>query len=92
MFFALISVGAFFGKFANLIGTALAQPSTFTPPLGLSQPAFSGIVILFATLFAILVLGLLWAGYFAKPKSLPAAAVIQHLVTFLSGALLGLKV
>ena len=65
--FALMSLGAFFGKFVGLIGTALAESSTFTPPLGLSQPVFSGIVILFAVLFAILVLGLFWAGYFAKP-------------------------
>jgi hypothetical protein len=73
-------------------GAAHAQAASFNPPLGLPQSIFNYIVVMFSCLFALLVAGIFWAGYINKPKNAGAAAVLQHLVTFLSGALLGLRV
>jgi hypothetical protein len=73
-------------------GAAHAQAASFNPPLGLPQSIFNYIVVMFSSLFALLVAGLFWAGYINRPKNAGAAGVLQHLVTFLSGALLGLKV
>jgi hypothetical protein len=89
--FGLMAAGVYLSKYFSFITQALADTHGFVPPLGLSQGIFSGIVITLAGLFVILVLGLFWAGFLAKPKSPSAAVIVQHLVTFLSGALLGIK-
>ena len=83
--------GVYFGRYFPLVKQALANERAFTPPLGLPQSVFTGFVIGFAALFCVLVLGLFYAGYIAKPKNQSAANAVSHLVTFLSGALLGIK-
>jgi hypothetical protein len=89
--FMIIVLGIVLSRYISIISTALADPRTYTPPLGLSQPVFTGIVIMFSVILVMLVSGLFWAGFIAKRKSLDAANVIVHLVTFLSGALLGTR-
>lgn len=93
----LLTCGVYAGKLLPIIEHALAQPSrglaptTFTPPWGLDQGTFTGIVVFFVVLFAILIGGLFWAGYVAKPKSAAAASVVNHIATLLAGIGLGLK-
>jgi hypothetical protein len=91
LMFLILAVGAYTAKYIRIVSEAFAQGTTFVPPLGLSQQVFTYIVVMIAVLFAFLVCGLFWAGFVAKPKSAAAATVVQHLVTFLSGALLGIK-
>jgi hypothetical protein len=79
------------GRYLTVIKSALAADHAFSPPLGLSQPVFTSIVLGFAVLFGILVLGLFYVGYIAKDKNQSAANAVSHLVTFLSGALLGVR-
>ena len=74
-----------------MVKVALADERSFSPPLGLPQSIFTDLVIGLAFLFNILVIGLFYAGYIAKPKNQGAANAVSHLVTFLSGAFLGIK-
>jgi hypothetical protein len=66
----------------QLFPTALADPWTYTPPLGLSQPVFTGIVIMFSVILVMLVSGLFWAGFIAKRKSLDAANALYTWLLF----------
>jgi hypothetical protein len=84
-------VGVYLGQYLHIVKAALADEHSFSPPLGLPQSIFTDLVIGIAILFAILVLGLFYSGYIAKPKNQGAANAVSHLVTFLSGALLGVR-
>jgi len=74
-----------------MVKVALADERSFSSPLGLPQSIFTDLVIGLAFLFNILVIGLFYAGYIAKPKNKGAANAVSHLVTLLSDALLGIK-
>jgi len=77
-------------KVASFISSAYAEG--FTLPLNMSQKDFSIVVFMLVGVFILLLLGLFWAGFIAKPKSAAAASAVQHMVTFLAGAILGIKV
>jgi hypothetical protein len=87
----LITLGMYSGRYLVLIKSALADQPTFLPPFGLPQSVFTVVILGFILLFFVLVLGLFYAGFLAKKKSQPAANAVSHLVTFLSGTLLGIR-
>jgi hypothetical protein len=89
--FLILAAGMYVGRVWGFISMAFAEAVSSGPPLGMSQHSFDAIAIILASTVAILFLGLFWAGYIGKPKNQAAAHVVQHMVTFISGALLGLK-
>lgn len=85
------AIGIYAVNYVSFFRQAFAADQAFVPPLGLSHSAFTAIVMLFAGLFSVLVLGLFYVGYIAKPRNQGAANAVAHLITFLSGALLGIR-
>jgi hypothetical protein len=75
-----------------MISSAFAQQAektAFTPPLGLPQPLFTAIVVAVAVVALGVVIGLVYAGYFASRKSTKAATIVEHFLTFVLGVLFG---
>ena len=83
----LLTGGVYSSKLLPIIGHALASDTMSTGPTGW---VYDTIILMFAALVALIVAGLFYAGFVAKPKNTVAATAVAHFVTFASGVLMGL--
>jgi hypothetical protein len=82
------------GLSAMLMPPALAEPQKvaseqFVPPLGLTQPLFDVIIFIFVFVMFVVIVAMVYAGYFAKKKNEAAASLVERVTTFLLGIIFG---